>query len=86
MSIENQIYEVSKNKILVTRLGIGIFNGRWPDSNLRSERHYWFEFSENEDLIDTDVPDQDDGPAAKALVEDCREYLFRGEIPEWVKL
>lgn len=53
---------------------VDAFNSRWPCSSLRS-RSYWFEFDSRGNLIDTDVPEHDDGPAAVALLEDARTYL-----------
>lgn len=61
-----------------------LFNSVWPCSELRTSRHYWFEFAENGDLIDTDVPESDDGSAAAALSDDCKAWLFDGRQPEWI--
>ena len=62
-------------KVIVSREEIALFNARWPDSTLRDSRAYWFEFDAIGNLIDTDCPEQDDGPAAAALADDCAEYL-----------
>jgi hypothetical protein len=43
----------------------------------------WFEFDESGDLIDTDCPQPDDGPAAVALSQDCSAFLFDGVQPTW---
>ena len=51
---------------------------------LRPTRAYWFEFDAGGDLVDTDCPEQDDGPAASAMADDCRAYLFDGMPPSWV--
>lgn len=59
------------------------FNASWPCSGLRGTRAYWFEFDSNGDLIDTDVPEQDDGSAAQAMVDDCKAWLFNDTAPEW---
>lgn len=69
-------------KVIVSRDDIAAFNARWPCSTLR-DRSYWFEFDRDENLIDTDTPEQDDGPAAAALSSDCQEWLFRDVEPEW---
>ena len=75
---------IAPTKVLVSAEGIAVFNARWPCSELRSTRSYWFEFSSVDgDLIDTDVPEQDDGDAALALVEDCKAWLFQDTLPEW---
>lgn len=74
---------ISHNKVRVSREEVAAFNNRWPGSNLRSTRAYWFEFDNNRDLVDTDVPQHDDGPAALALSQDCERFLFDDEIPEW---
>lgn len=73
-------------KVIVTRDGIAAFNARWPGSNLRDSRSYWFEFDDTRDLVDTDTPEQDDGAAAAALAEDCAAYLFDDTAPEWATL
>jgi hypothetical protein len=67
-------HTIRKNKIRFTEEEVQDFNRSWPSSNLQP-RSYWFEFDENANLIDTDVPEQDDGPAAIALSHDAQEYL-----------
>lgn len=61
-------------KVIVTPDDVAEFNDSWPGSNLR-DRAYWFEFDENGDLIDTDVPEQDDGEAAAALSQDAQAFM-----------
>ncbi len=78
------IETLSPRKELVTRAGIALFNASWPCSELRSSRHYWFEFDDDGDLVDTDVPEHDDGSAATALADDCRKWLFDDIKPEWI--
>lgn len=78
------ITEVGPGKVRVSKVGIALFNARWPDSTLRSERAYWMEFHPDGDLIDTDIPEQDDGPAALVLSNDCKAWLFDGVSPEWL--
>lgn len=63
-------------KVIVPREEVEEFNDSWPGSNLRN-RSYWFEFDENGDLVDTDVPEQDDGSAAAALSQDAQEFMER---------
>ncbi len=72
-------------KVIVSREGVAAFNRQWPCSELRDTRHYWFEFDTDGDLIDTDVPEQDDGHAASAMAEDCRAYLFDDIQPDWAE-
>jgi hypothetical protein len=69
-------------KVIVSREEVAEFNRHWPCSELR-DRSYWFEFDANGDLIDTDTPEHDDGPAASAMADDCRAYLMEGECPTW---
>jgi len=72
-----------KRKVFVSRLGVRLFNAQWPCSTLRPSRSYWFEFDRCGDMIDTDCPEQDDGPAAFALAADCLAYLNGGDVPAW---
>jgi hypothetical protein len=84
--MQNQIeaFSGNPNRIIVSSLGVSLFNAHWPTSNLR-DRAYWFEFDSCGNLIDTDVPEHDDGNAAVALVNDCGEFFLNGTIPEWVQ-
>jgi hypothetical protein len=74
---------ISGRKVRVSPEGVASFNRAWPCSTLRASRAYWFEFDSRGDLIDTDCPESDDGPAALALAEDCKAYLFNGTRPIW---
>lgn len=67
--------KVGARKVRLSREGVELFNARWPGSTLR-DRSYWFEFDHTGDLVDTDVPEHDDGPAAAALSEDARTWLY----------
>jgi hypothetical protein len=78
-----QIFSGNPRKVIVSRAEVALFNSRWPCSELRTSRHYWFEFDARGDLIDSDVPEQDDGSAALAMSEDCKAFLFDGVAPEW---
>lgn len=71
-------------KLIVSKEEVKAFNAQWPCSELRSTRAYWFEFDKEGDLIDTDVPQQDDGPAASAMAEDCKAYIFNGDFANWM--
>lgn len=72
-------------KVFVTKAGVAAFNQSWPCSPLRDSRAYWFDFGANGDLVDTDVPESDDGEAAAAMADDCKEFLFDGTSPAWAK-
>lgn len=74
--------QIINRKVIVSRDEVAKFNARFPCSELR-DRSYWFEFDADGDLIDTDVPEHDDGTAARALCDDCKAYLFDDEQPEW---
>ena len=74
---------VGPRKVRVSASGIVSFNRAWPCSTLRGSRAYWFQFDSAGDLVDTDCPESDDGPAATAIAEDCRAWLDMGTIPQW---
>lgn len=78
-----QIFSGNTRKVIVSRDEVRLFNSRWPCSELRTTRHYWFEFDADGDLIDTDVPESDDGSAASAMADDCKRWLFDDVEPEW---
>lgn len=77
------LFSGNPRKVIVPRDDVAAFNAQWPCSTLRATRHYWFEFDSSGDLIDTDVPEHDDGPAAVAMAEDAWKFLETGEQPEW---
>lgn len=70
-------------KVLVSRECVALFNAQFPCSPLSTDRHYWFEFAPNGDLVDHDVPEHSDGTAALALSQDCAEYAESGAQPDW---
>lgn len=74
---------VGPRKVRVSSEGVADFNRRWPCSELRASRAYWFEYDADGDLIDVDVPQQDDGGAATAMAADCKAWLFDGDAPAW---
>lgn len=78
----SHIQEVSPGKVRFSRAAVALFNSQWPCSTLRDSRAYWFEFDKSGDLVDHDVPEHDDGPAAAALAEDAKNWLD-GNVPEW---
>lgn len=69
-----ELFSGNKRKVIVSREEVREFNRHWPCSELR-DRSYWFEFAENGDLVDTDVPEHDDGSAAVALSQDAQRFL-----------
>ncbi len=73
-------------KVIVSRDSVRAFNAQWPCSSLRDSRGYWFEFDAGGNLVDTDVPEQDDSDAASAMADDCRALLFEGIEPNWAPL
>jgi hypothetical protein len=60
-------------KVGFTRKEINEFNSKWPGSKLQ-DRSYWFDFSTNGDLVDTDVPEQDEGSESLALSQDAWQF------------
>jgi hypothetical protein len=75
--------QISGRKVFVPPANVAAFNATWPCSTLRDSRAYWFEFDHDGNLIDCDVPEHDDGPAAAAMADDCRAYLFDDTCPQW---
>jgi hypothetical protein len=71
---------VGNRKVRFSAVEVAVFNASWPCSELRF-RSYWFEFDEGGDLIDTDVPQQDDGRAAEALSQDAWKWLQDNHNP-----
>jgi len=61
-------------KVRFSREEIDEFNRTWPCSELRN-RSYWFEFNKDGDLVDTNVPEHDDGSAALALSQDAWKFV-----------
>lgn len=82
-TVFHPMFEIIGRKVIVSRDGIAAFNRIWPGSSLRATRAYWFEFDARRDLVDTDCPEQDDGPAASAMADDCKAYLFDDVTPAW---
>lgn len=74
---------IAPRKVQVSRLGVELFNHRWPCSPLSIDRCYWFEFDEDGNLVDTDVPEHSDGDAAKAMADDARDFLMEDNLPVW---
>lgn len=74
---------INKTKVRFSREEVAKFRAVWPCNNLR-DRSYWFEFDNDGDLVDTDVPEQDDGEAANALANDAKEYFWDDVVPAWL--
>lgn len=74
---------VGTRKVRATRLAVTLFNNQWPCSPLRESRAYWWGFDEDGNLIDTDTPAHEDGPAALALSEDAQTWMDSGALPAW---
>ena len=64
------LFSGNQNKVIVPKDEVTQFKASYPCSVLR-DRSYWFEFDSNGDLVDTDVPEQDDGDGAAALSNDA---------------
>ena len=77
--------KIRSQKVSVSKLEVANFNSKWPCSELRTTRTYWFEFASNGDLIDTDCSYGDDGSAALAMSDDCKAWLFDNVKPEWAE-
>lgn len=69
------LFSGNTNKVIVPKSEVIDFMRFFPCSGLR-QRSYWFEFDNDGDLVDTDLPEQDDGAGASALANDCREYFL----------
>lgn len=79
------IFKIAPYKVCVSRDGVRLFNSHWPCSSLTSYRAYWFEFDASRNLVDTDVPEQDDNGEAAAMAADCSAWLFDHVLPEWLR-
>lgn len=78
-----QISPHNPRAVIVSADDVAAFKRQWPCSGL-SDCAYTFEFGFNGDLVDTDVSEQDDGPAAVALSQDCQTFLETGDLPDWL--
>ena len=74
---------IGPRKVRVSSAGVASFNRGGPCSNLRSSRAYWFEFDSRGELVDSDLPESDDGPEAVAMAQDCLAWLDDDTAPEW---
>lgn len=74
---------IRPRKVRVSKEGVASFNRSWPCSELSSTRAYWFEFDQDRNLVDTDVPEHSDGPAALAMSQDAEAFLFDSVQPDW---
>jgi hypothetical protein len=77
---------INPRKVMVTRNEVRLFNASWPCSTLNPNRAYWFEFDDSGDLVDTDMPEHTGkGGEAKAMSDDCRDWLMYGIGPDWAE-
>jgi hypothetical protein len=83
MQLTGYIGRGNYGKAIVSRKEVAAFNTKWPCSTLRDTRSYWFEFDHEGNLVDTDCPEQDAGPAVSAMVADCWEYIANDTPPTW---
>lgn len=68
-------------KVIFSRDEVNEFRATWPCCKLRA-RSYWFEFDSDGNLVDTDVPEQDDGPESSALAAMAHDFLCEmGRFP-----
>jgi hypothetical protein len=70
-----ELFSGNKMKVICSRDDVAEFNAKWPGSKLRSNRAYWFEFDGDYNLVDTDAPNEDDGPELLALSQDAEQFL-----------
>jgi len=75
---------INSHTVQASPRDVELFNRAWPGSRLSPDRGYWFAFDGTGDLIDHDVPEQDDGREAWALSEDCRDWALYGTWPAWL--
>lgn len=75
--------DIQGRKVIVTRDEVAAFNRAWPCSKLR-DRSYWFEFDMSGDLVDTDLPESDDGHEASAMAADCYQLLWDTTYADWM--
>ncbi len=70
-----ELFSGNKNKVIVSRDNVAEFMRGFPCSGLCSggARHYWFEFDDT-GLVDTDVPEHEDGAGALALSQDAQKF------------
>jgi len=67
------LFSGNQNKVIVPKDEVNQFRAVFPCSGLR-DRSYWFEFDSQGGLVDTDVPEQDDGEGAAVLCDDARVF------------
>ena len=80
-----ELFSGNPRKVIVSREEVAEFRRSFPCSGLR-DRSYWFEFDASGDLVDVDVPEQDDGPGAAALAADAYRHLYETRpdlVPIW---
>lgn len=78
-----QHFSGNHRKIIVSKKEVLTFMRMFPCSGLSGNRSYWFEFDKDGNLVDTDVPEHDDGDGARVLADDCHSFLMHETIPDW---
>ena len=76
--------QIGRYKIRFSEDEVLAFKKSWPCSGLQ-DRSYWFEFEGSKygfTLVDTDLPEQDDGVAALALSHEAQRYLEELTSPD----
>lgn len=66
--------KIIKRKVIVERYEVALFREGFPSSGLQN-RSYWFEFDDEGNLVDSDVPEQDDGDGATTLSHHAQRFL-----------
>jgi hypothetical protein len=69
---------VGTRKVRFSREEVDAFREEWPGSALTS-RSYWFQFGDDNETIDVDVPNEQDGGASKALEGKALAWLLEQE-------
>lgn len=77
------LFSGNQRKVMVPIVDVRGFMLQWPCSGLSPNRHYWFEFDDDGDLVDCDVPEHSDGAASAAMAEDCRDFFLHSALPSW---
>jgi hypothetical protein len=76
---------IDGKRVLFDVSDIGEFRAVWPCSGL-PDSPLWFEFDWRGDLVDTNAPEDCDGGAINALVDDARAFISStgAILPEWI--
>jgi len=72
---------INGNKVFFSTNDVRMFARTWPGCILQ-DRAYWFEFDGEGNLVDTNIPENEDGLEAIALADDAGQYMA-GTRPRW---